>query len=77
MVTSNNKPNSLIDGINSTNKSFLINLIEPNIKKIKKSKASLSKKYKVLDNSKNSNNKKTKNKKTSSNKKDSSYNKGS
>ena len=75
LVTSNNKPNSLIDKINSTNKGFLINLIEPNIKKIKKNKASLSKKYKVLDNSKNSNNKKTKNKKISSNKEDSNYNK--
>jgi hypothetical protein len=54
--------------MNSTNKGFLINLIEPNTKKVKKSKASISKKYKVLDNSKNSNNKKTKDKKTSSNK---------
>ena len=77
LVTSNNKPNSLIGEIDSTNKGFLINLIEPNTKKVKKSKASLSKKYKVLDNSKNSNNKKTKNKETSSNKEDSNYNKGS
>jgi hypothetical protein len=77
LVTSNNKPNSLIGGINSTNKGFLINLIEPNTKKIKKSKASLFKKYKVLDNSENFNNKKTKDEKTSSNKKDSNYNKGS
>ena len=77
LVTSNNKPNSLIGGIDNTNKGFLINLIEPNTKKIKKNKASLFKKYKVLDNSKNSNNKKTKNKKTSSNKKDSNYNKSS
>ena len=68
LVTSNNKPNSLIGRIDSTNKGFLINLIEPNTKKVKKSKASLSKKYKASDNSKNSNNKKTKNKKTSSNK---------
>jgi hypothetical protein len=51
--------------------------MEPNTKKIKKSKASLFKKHKVLDNSKNSNNKKTKNKKTSSNKEDFNYNKGS
>ena len=77
LVTSNNKPNSLIGGINSTNKGFLINLTKPNTKRIKKSKASLSKKYKALDNSKNSNNKKTKNKETSSNKEDSNYNKGS
>jgi hypothetical protein len=77
LVTSNNKPNNLIGKINSTNKGFLINLTEPNTKKVKKSKASLSKKYKALDNSKNSDNKKTKDKKTSSNKEDSNYNKGS
>jgi hypothetical protein len=64
LVTSNNKSNSLIGGINSTNKGFLINLIEPNTKKVKKSKASISKKHKISDNSENSNNKKTKNKKT-------------
>jgi hypothetical protein len=46
-------------------------------RKSKKSKASLFKKYKILDNSKNSNNKKTKNKKTSSNKENSNYNKDS
>jgi hypothetical protein len=63
--------------MDSTNKGFLINLIEPNIKKIKKSKASLSKKYKASDNSENSDNKKTKDKETSSNKEDSDYNKGS
>jgi hypothetical protein len=68
LVTSNNKSNNLIGKIDNTNKGFLINLTEPNTKKIKKSKASISKKYKVLDNSKNSDNKKTKNKKTSSNK---------
>ena len=77
LITSNNKPNNLISEINNTNKGFLINLIEPNTKKVKKSKASLSKKHKVLDNSKNSNNKKTKNRKTSSNKGNSNYNKGS
>jgi hypothetical protein len=77
LVTSNNKPNSLIGGIDNTNKSFLINLIEPNTKKVKKSKASLFKKHKILYNNKNSNNKKTKDKKTSSNKEDSNYNKGS
>ena len=76
LVTSNNKPNSLIGRINSTNEGFLINLTEPNTKKVKKNKASLSKKHKVLDNSENSNNKKTKDKKTSSNKEDSNYNKG-
>jgi hypothetical protein len=73
LVTSNNKSNNLISKMNSTNKGFLINLIEPNIKKIKKNKASISKKYKILDNSKNSNNKKTKDRKTSSNKRDSNY----
>jgi hypothetical protein len=67
LVTSNNKSNSLIGGINGTNKGFLINLIEPNTKKVKKSKASISKKYKALDNSENSNNEKTKDRKTSSN----------
>ena len=77
LVTSNNKPNSLIGRIDSTNKGFLINLTEPNTKKVKKSKASLFKKYKALDNSKNSNNKKTKDRKTSSIKEDSNYNKGS
>jgi hypothetical protein len=77
LVTSNNKPNSLISGIDNTNEGFLINLTEPNTKKIKKSKASSSKKCKVLDNSENSNNKKTKDKETSSNKEDSNYNKGS
>jgi hypothetical protein len=77
LITSNNKSNSLIGRMNSTNKGFLINFIELNTKKIKKNKASLSKKYKILDNNKDSNNKKTKNKKTSSNKKDSNYNKSS
>ena len=57
-----------MSGIDSTNKGFLINFIKLNTKKVKKNKASISKKYKVLDNSENSNNKKTKNKKTSSNK---------
>jgi len=76
LVTSNNKPNSLIDRIDSTNKGFLINFTEPNAKKVKKSKASLSKKCKALDNSKDSDNKKTKDKKTSSNKENSNYNKG-
>jgi hypothetical protein len=77
LVTSNNKPNSLIGGIDSANKGFLINLTKLNTKKVKKNKASLSKKYKALDNSKNSNNKKTKDKKTSSNKENSNYNKDS
>jgi hypothetical protein len=73
LVTSNNKPNNLIGRIDSTNKGFLINLTEPNTKKVKKSKASLFKKRKVLDNSKDSDNKKTEDKKTSSNKGDSDY----
>src|ERR1700722_9779707 len=74
LITSNNKPNSLIGEINGTNKGFLINLIEPNTKKVKKNKASLSKKRKALDNSKDSDNEKTKDEKTSSNKEDSNYN---
>ena len=77
LVTSNNKSNSLIGGIDSTNKGFFINLTKPNTKKVKKNKASISKKYKILVNSKDSNNKKTKDEKNSSNKKDSNYNKGS
>ena len=77
LITSNNKPNNLIGKINSTNKGFLINLTKPNTKRIKKNKASLSKKHKALDNSKNFNNKKTKNKETSSNKENSNYNKSS
>ena len=77
LVTSNNKPNSLISRIDSTNEGFLINLTEPNTKRIKKSKASLFKKYKALNNGEDSNNKKTKDKETSSNKEDSNYNKGS
>jgi hypothetical protein len=71
LVTSNNKSNSPIGGIDSTNKGFLINLTEPNTKKVKKSKASISKKYKVLVDNKNSDNKETENKR------DSNYNKGS
>jgi hypothetical protein len=66
-----------MSGIDGTNEGFLINLIEPNTKKVKKSKASIFKKYKALNNSKDSDNKKTKNGKTSSNKRDSNYNKGS
>jgi hypothetical protein len=77
LVTSNNKSNNLISGMDSTNEGFLINLTELNAKKVKKSKASISKKRKVLDNSKNSDNKKTKDKKTSSNKRDSNHIKGS
>src|ERR1700683_4449831 len=71
LVTSNNKSNSLIGGIDSTNKGFFINLTKPNAKKVKKSKASISKKYKALVNSKDSDNKKTKDKG------DFNYNKGS
>jgi hypothetical protein len=71
LVTSNNKSNSLISRINGTNKGFLINLTEPNTKKVKKNKASISKKYKVLVNSKDSNNKETKDKRDSNYSKDS------
>jgi hypothetical protein len=63
--------------MNSTNKGFFINFIKLVTKKINKNKASISKKYKILDNSKNSNNKKTKNREDSSNKGDSNYSKGS
>jgi hypothetical protein len=70
LVTSNNKSNSLIGGIDSTNEGFLINLTKPNAKKIKKSKASMSKKRKALVNSEDSNNKETKDKG------DSDYSKG-
>jgi hypothetical protein len=71
LVTSNNKSNSLIGGMNGTNEGFLINLTEPNTKKVKKSKASISKKHKALVNSKDSDNKETKDKG------DSDYSKGS
>jgi hypothetical protein len=71
LVASNNKSNSLIGGMDGTNEGFLINLTEPNTKKVKKSKASMSKKRKVLVNSENSNNKETKDKG------DSNYSKGS
>ena len=77
LVTSNNKSDSLIGGMDGTNKGFLINLTEPSTKKVKKSKASISKKYKALINSKNSNNKETKDKKNSGNKRDSNYSKSS
>jgi hypothetical protein len=63
--------------MNSTNKGFLINLIKPNTKKVKKNKASIFKKYKALINSKNSNNKETKDKKNSGNKRDFNYSKSS
>jgi hypothetical protein len=77
LITSNNKSNSLIGGIDSTNKGFLINLTEPNTKKVKKSKASIFKKYKASVNSKDSDNKETKDKKDSGNKEDSDYSKSS
>jgi hypothetical protein len=63
--------------MNNTNKNYLINFTKSDTKKVNKSKASISKKYKVLNYSKNSNNKKTKNKENSSNKGDSNPNKGS
>jgi hypothetical protein len=77
LVTSNNKPNSSMSGIDGANEGFLINLTELNAKKVKKSKASLFKKRKASDDGENSDNKKTKDKKTSSNKEDSNYNKDS
>ena len=36
LVTSNNKPNSLISRIDGINEGFLINLTEPNTKRVKK-----------------------------------------
>jgi hypothetical protein len=71
LITSNNKSDSPIGGIDGTNKGFLINLTESSTKKVKKSKASISKKYKASVNSKDSDNKKTKDKR------DSNYSKGS
>jgi hypothetical protein len=71
LVTSNNKSDNPIDGMDSTNKGFLINLTKPNTKKVKKNKTNISKKYKVLINSKNSNNKETKDKGDSNYSKDS------
>jgi hypothetical protein len=71
LVISNNNSDSLIGGMNSINKGFLINLTKPNTKKVKKNKASISKKYKISVNSKNSDNKETKDKG------DSNYSKGS
>jgi hypothetical protein len=63
--------------MNSTNKDFLINFTKPDSKKVNKSKASIFKKYKTLNNNKNSDNEKTKNRENSSNKKDSNYSKNS
>ena len=62
LVASNNKSNSLIGGIDGTNEGFLINLTEPNTKKVKKSKASMSKKYKASVNSEDSDNEETEDK---------------
>jgi hypothetical protein len=56
--------------MDSTNKGFLINLTEPSTKKVKKSKASISKKYKASVNSKDSDNKETEDER------DSDYSKG-
>jgi hypothetical protein len=71
LVASNNKSDSPIGGIDGTNKGFFIDLTEPSTKKVKKSKASISKKYKVSVDSKDSDNEKTKDKG------DSDYSKGS
>jgi hypothetical protein len=71
LITSNNKSDSLIGRIDNTNKGFFINLTKPSTKKVKKSKASISKKYKISVNSKDSDNKETEDKR------DSNYNKGS
>jgi hypothetical protein len=71
LIASNNKSDSPIDRIDSTDKGFLINLTEPSTKKVKKSKASISKKYKALVDSKDSDDKETEDKG------DSDYSKGS
>jgi hypothetical protein len=70
LVASNNKSDSPIGGIDGTNKGFLIDLTEPSTKKVKKSKASISKKYKASVDSKDSDNKETEDKG------DSNYSKG-
>ena len=57
--------------MDGTNKGFFINLTEPNAKKVKKSKASISKKHKALVNSEDSDDKETEDKG------DSNYSKGS
>jgi hypothetical protein len=59
LVASNNKSDSPIGGMNGANEGFLINLTEPNAKKVKKSKASTSKKHKASVNSEDSDNKET------------------
>jgi hypothetical protein len=59
LVTSNNKSDSPIGGMDSTDKGFLIDLTEPSTKKVKKSKASISKKCKASVDSKDSDNKET------------------
>jgi hypothetical protein len=70
LAISNNKPNSLIYEINSTNKKYeYFNSINSGIKKINKSKGNIFKKYKVLENSKKSNNSKSNNKEKSNNNK--------
>src|ERR1700693_245100 len=62
LITSNNKSNSLMGRMDGTNEGFLINLTEPNTKKVKKSKASMSKKYKASVNSEDSDNEETEDK---------------
>jgi hypothetical protein len=62
LVASNNKSDSLIGEIDSANEGFLINLTEPNAKKVKKSKASTSKKRKASVNSEDSDDEETKDK---------------
>jgi hypothetical protein len=62
LVASNNKSDSPIGGMDSTNKGFLINLTEPSTKKVKKNKASISKKHKASVDSKDSDNEETEDK---------------
>jgi hypothetical protein len=59
LIASNNKSDSPMGGIDGTDKGFLINLTEPSTKKVKKSKASISKKYKASVDSKDSDNEET------------------
>jgi hypothetical protein len=76
LVTSNNKPDSPIGGMDGADEGFLIDLTEPNAKKVKKSKASSFKKRKASDDSEDSDDEKTEDEKTSSNEEDSDHNKG-
>jgi len=76
LVTSNDKPDSPMGGMDGADEGFLIDLTEPNAKKVKKSKASSSKKRKASDDGEDSDDEKTEDEKTSSNEEDSDHDKG-